>query len=251
MATNGRKTKGSSARERTDDWQGFVTALSMPAGVSAKDRRELYRRGRTDAQHGRVAVNEFEELSSPFCEQLVQSANQRIMLEWHKCNKRSYAALLGVNRADMTIDDINRRMVEATTAKDEGLDAVHAQSHSGDAIVSEYLKNRRTRHREKPVLDRFNATMAALESEKHDELAKRIAYAHDISRFEEEATSREMFVRTDYLWRLSVYAYGAASYMKISPDMINDSALSDGPREEHERLFDKATQFVEENSRQG
>lgn len=237
MATVGRKTYDSSAKALALDWEGFMQSLAWPSGLSKKDRMTLFRQGKRDARHGLVGINEYGEIVSPYCEGLVQSANRRIAVEWMNCDKYSLSAKACIDQIELKVEELNRQLKEATVRRDEALDVIARRRYGGDEAVSEHLALRRRLNREKPVLEAFERESQAINAELLEVETEAIPHRYVLSQAEEAAMSHEQLVRTDYLWRLSVYAYGASNYIKITPDMINDSALSGEPRERHEAVF--------------
>lgn len=237
MAVIRQRSKVVGAQNPVLDSEGLVHALAWPAGLSERERLSLFRRGKKDARHGLVGINEYGEIASPYCEALVQAANKRIEYEWINCNDTSFEARSHIEQAELKIEDINKRLQEATLRRDEALDVVKSRHFDGDDVVSEHLSQRRQQNREKPILDRFEKENRLLNDELKSVELEIIPYRYAITKAEETARSREQLVRADYLWRLSVYAYGASNYIKVTPDMINDSALSAEPREKHEKIF--------------
>ena len=237
MAVIKQRSKVASIQDPIFDWDGFNASLTWPAGLSEKERLSLFRRGKKDARHGLVGINEYGAIASPFCETLVQAANQRIELEWMNCINRSFEAQVYLRQIETQIESLNQRLEEATIRKDEALDAIRKRHFDGDDVVSDHLSTRRQQRREKPILDRFDQESKAINDALNSAEYDTIPYRYLLSRAEESARSREQLVRADYLWKLSVYAYGASNYLKITPDMVNDSALTDEPREKFEKLF--------------
>lgn len=236
MAVNVSETRQERDR-RLSDWDSFIESLSWPAGLSVKERRNLYKHGCEDGKHKRVSINEYGEISSPFCEELVQEANQSIVLEWKKCADRSVDAQVEIDRAKVVIADVRRKIADATVRKDEELQALRNWQRSGDAAVSEHLAQRRQYRREKPIIDRFDALSRSLNAQMDEAQTSLFEAEHALDQVKDDACSREMYIRARFLRRLSVYAHGAATQVKITPDMINNSALTDEPREQYMRRF--------------
>ena len=237
MAVIKQRQKIAGNGKRVSDGQGLRRSLAWPAGLSVRDRLKLYRLGKKDARHGIVYINEYGEITSPYCESLVQAANKRIEIEWIECNKKSFETISRLRQIEIRSESIDKLLVEATVRRDEDLETVRSLHYDGDDHVSVHLAKRRQQNREYPVVKRFEQTSSALNSELESIEAQIIPCRYAMSQAEEHARSHEQLVRADYLWRLSVYAYGASNYIKVTPDMINDSALTNAPRENHERIF--------------
>ncbi len=237
MAVVRQRSKVEGVQNSVIDLEGLKVSLAWPSGLSEKERVMLFRRGKKDARHRLVSVNEYGEIVSPYCETLVQSANQRIELEWINCNEESFEARAYIEQVECKTEALNEKLRDAALRRDEALDFVRGRHYDGDDYVSEHLSNRRQQNREKPILEKYENESAAINAELSSVRLEAIPYHYTLRKAEETARSREQLVRADYLWRLSVYAYGASNYIKITPDMINDSALSSAPSEEHERIF--------------
>ncbi len=237
MAIVKKREKLSGSEDYVIDRAGVSQAMSWPTGLSIFERISLYRKGKHDARHGLVSIDEYGEIYSPYCESLTQFANQRIELEWAECNKNSFDALECIKRSNIRIDELNRELKEARTQRDEALSFLRARKYDGDAVVSEHLSARRQQNREKPFLDLYEQKSESLESQLAAAESESVPYRYALQKACELASSREQLVRADFLWRLSAYAYGASSYLKINADMISDSSLSDRPRAEHKKLF--------------
>lgn len=237
MAVVRQRNRVAGVQDSVLDAGGLSHVLAWPAGLSAKERLSLFRRGKKDARKGLVYINEYGELTSPFCETLVQNANRRIELEWTRCNERSFDAQTRIDQAKLMIDEINEKLKEETILRDEALDEIRGHHFVGDDAVSEHLSQRRQQNREKPIINRFEREKSRLNDELLAAESGIIPFRYVLKKAEESARSREQLVRADYLWRLSVYAYGASNYVKVTPNMINDSALSGEPRRNHERIF--------------
>ena len=237
MAVIKQRQKVAGSDKHVIDGRGFRQTLAWPAGLSSRDRISLFRRGKKDARRGLVYINEYGEITSAYCESLVQLANERIELEWMNCNKKSFDAITKMRQIEVRIKTIDKQLVDATARRDESLEIIRNHHYDGDDHVSEHLTMRRQQNREKPAIQRFEQTSRTLNSELESIEAQIIPCRYAVSQAKEEARCAEQLVRADYLWRLSVYAYGASNYIKITPDMINDSALTKAPRENHERIF--------------
>lgn len=226
-------------KNRTSNTHGTKEALVWPSGLSQFTRHKLYRQGKRDARKGLVYINKYGEITSPYCEALIQSANRRIEMVWAQCNDESFEADVNLKKINIKIKTIDKQLADATIRRDEDLEVVRNRHYDGDDQVSEHLAQRRQANREKPVQDRFARETNALNSEMDAIQGRAIPYRYATTRAKEHARSNEQLVRIDYLWRLSEYAYGASNYIKVTPEMINDTALTNTPRENYEKVFNK------------
>lgn len=247
MAVIYEKENDNSAEPFVKDSVGFFRALSWPVGLSLRERVKLYRRGKKDGHDKKAIRNEYDELSSVYCEPLVQSANEKIELEWQKCNEACFEARAQVGRIDALQKRIKELRKTILIERDKALDDLNNIQYDGDKVVSEHLAKRRQQQRENRIISFYDTKITALNEQLDNLEIESIPYNNTFEQTEEIAISNEQVIKANYLWRLSVYAYGASNYIKITPDMINANFISDEPRKRHFKMF-KRTDPVFKNS---
>lgn len=219
------------------DGSGLAKALKWPVGLSIKERLKLYNLGKKDARSHKAKINEYNELSSVFCESLVQSTNQKIELEWQQCNEACFKATSKMDEINLKKKKLNEQIHNLMFKRDNALDTLRNNHYDGDDVVSEHLAQRRQRQREKRIIDEYEMKISSLKTEIEELELETIPFQNIFNETEEIARSNEQLARTDYLWRMSVYAYGASNYIKVTPDLVNMNYLTNEPKQIHDKLF--------------
>ena len=232
------------SRQPAAAWEGFTGALPWPKGISVKERTRIFRKGKNDARHGLVQINEFNEFISPFFEELVHQANQRIALTWMECEEKASQLCISIETVRQSVANVDRKLRDLGLEEREAVDRVENMHYDGDDAVSAHMAERRRFHRIRPIQERYEREREALLNERFRIAQEAISYQYELRQAREVAQSHEQLIRADYLWRLSIYAYGASAYVRITPDMVNDAALSQEPHERYERTYGAMIQNV-------
>lgn len=237
MAVINQKNKEKQQDRYIADQEGFVQSLKWPSGLSLRERISLYKYGKKDGYKQIAGEDKYHELTSPFCEMLIYSANCRIEQEWKECDESLFQIAKNYKIVKEKIKKFNQQIQEAHEHRDRALASLKQIHYDGDDVVSEHLANRRKQVRKNRVIEAYDNEVSSINEQIELLESERIPFILSFTQIEKNARSNERIFRAHFLWRLSVYAYGASNYIKITPDMINDNQLTSEPRKMHDKIF--------------
>lgn len=212
-------------------------SLTQAPRIPWRERSRLLRQGRADAKSGVAYVDEGDGLRAPFLETLAQDANADITASWNECNGLMFRIRSSMEEARARRTVCLRNLEELFGQREQKLASVRGMRRDGDESVSDYLANKRMQRREELARDAFDKQEDALRAE-----IRRIEVnvVSDLERYRDAADIgmiHEEIIRREYLRRLAIYVHGASRYIKVTPEMVNDAALSDEARLRHIREF--------------
>lgn len=210
--------------------------LFFPRSLNAATRTALWLRGYTDARAGKITVSAAGCITSPYCKTLVETADLRIHAEWQETNGLMFELRPPLEAALRQRDELLRRLAELPEQKATKV-ATAQIDYPADAYVSESTAERRRRRRLALIDVEFSEREKQLREELNSarvEVAEILASYQDVL---DVAKTHERLVRIDYLARLSCYARGASRRVGLSPDLVNDAAVTTLPSSENEQFF--------------
>ncbi|MCI8425197.1 MAG: hypothetical protein HFJ72_05995 [Adlercreutzia sp.] len=219
-----------------DDASERRQKLFFPRSLNAPTRLGLWLRGFADARAGKVSVSAAGCITSPYCKTLVEVADLRIHAEWQETNGLMFELRPPLEKAIRHRDELLRRLAELPKMKATKI-ATAQIDYPADAAVSENMAERRRRRRLALIDVEFSEREKQLREELNgarSEVAEILASYQDVL---DVSKTHERLVRIDYLARLSCYARGASRRVDLSPQLINDAAVTTLPHDESEQFF--------------
>lgn len=211
--------------------------LGRAPRIGRREQVELFRQGRTDAKSGVAYVDEENRLRAPYLEVLAQNTNAQIVSSWNECNGRMFKIrrTLEKGRASRSIN--LRRLEELFGQREEELSIVRSLRRDGDETASDYLVEKRVRHREALARESYDREEETIRAEIRRIELSVIGALEDYRDASDIGMMHEEMIRREYLRRLAIYIHGASRYIKVDAAMVNDSALSDEARKSHIEEF--------------
>lgn len=218
------------------NWSSLRKVFSASETLTLRERMKIWLRGQKDARKGKIHIKD-NNLDSVWCLALASEANSRILEEWSLRDDQAFRLKAFIDQSLKKLEYLRDEHTQLLADRHRDETMMHQLNEAADRDVTEHMSQRRRVARQRNLNIRYDERARALRAEIAKTELDMIPRLEDYRNAKQVALSNEAAIRHEYLARLAIYAYSVSDYYRLPEDIINDSALDDTPRAQHEELF--------------
>lgn len=232
------KSKGPNKPDKKN-WYDAKTRYYIKRNKSKFYEHKLKKQGKKDAKRGIVRFTEDGTVKSPFCNQLVETANKKIISIWEDCDFDLTDVKAFLDYMQEKFDKLIQEIPTLEKRKEQIIKNLELEDNEADTDMSEVVVNSRKNRRISSATDEVNNKLLYCEQEL-DTIIKDCKQAvTDLENREQIACSQNDKVNHDLREDVSIYMQGTWKELDTERFDAKPPETTKKPKDRHYDLFPK------------